>query len=995
MRMRELRHIFLTAVCIVFAGIAAAQTNAQLTTAVDLFNKRMYQNSLSEFNRYIRQNGPDETAEGYKTLCAIYLGQSNSDGLVRSFAESYPSSPMLPEIKFRLAVLDYENGDFKKAAATFGSLDPKSLDKDERGEFYFRKGYCEFKEGMLDKATDSFMALIGSKELSGPGVKSKYALPAKYYLGYIKYLRKDFRNAIPLFTQSAADVRFTELSKFYNLDCYFMLGDYDYVTERGPELFERLKGDNRLRAARMISESFYAGGDAGKAMTYFKEYTSEGRLLTPTENFFGGMIAYKLDDYQLAASYFTMVSDRNDSLAQSANYHLGECYVHQGDKSAARNAFGKAAGMKYDRTIEEDAAFNFAKLEFDLTGDASAIERYLAKYRPATGKADVMYGYIAAGSIRNKDYDKAIDAIKKIRHPGAEEMTNLKKAYLFKGMGLIDKNPGDAAVYLLKAAEKESYNIPLSNLAKFWLAECYYRVERYTDSQRILSALQRDPSFRKSGEYADSYFNNGYNYFKLKELQKAEKAFTTYVSLPGADSGLVREARMRIADCRFMERDFEEAIKMYGMADGQESIYPLLQSAIAMGLMSDYKGKIELLEKITVAENREKPLYTEALYELGRTRILNSDNNGAEKNLLALVDDPVDSLYYSQALLELGMMSSNKGKYAEAESYYKRIIEAKPDSPEAQAALNALENLSQMLDKPEEFLAYVKESNATAGKTDEEAEDMIFNSAEQIYLAEKWQAASEALREFTAEYPSSRHTAKAAYYLADSYRNLKDLDRAAESYKTLIDYGDTPYRESALINYAEILYGKGDYEGAAEAYSLLSAVTASLDYKIPAVVGQVRCAYNLGEFGQTIELADEALQLDSIAANLRQQILYMKSKSLIGSGKDATETLALTAENASTREGSEAAYLMVFKRFENGDAEGVEKLVFELSGNRQMLPYWLAKAFIVLGDSYIGQGNKEKALATYRSVRDNYRPSGDNDDIRNIAAARIKSTENR
>lgn len=994
MRMRDLRHILLAAVCIVFAGVAAAQTNAQLSSAVDLFNKRMYQNSLSEFNRYIRQNGPDETAEGYKALCAIYLGQSNADGLVKSFAESYPSSPMLPEIKFRLAVLDYENGDFRKAAEIFGSLDPRSLDKDERGEFYFRKGYCEFKEGMLDKATDSFGSLIGSKELSGAGVKSKYALPAKYYLGYIRYLKKDFRNAIPLFTQSAADVRFTELSKFYNLDCYFMLGDYGYVTDRGPELFGRLKGDNRLRAARLIAESFYAGGDAGNAMTYFKEYTGDDRLLTPTENFFGGMISYRLGDYALAASYFTRLCDRNDSLAQSANYHLGECRVHQGDKQAAKNAFGKAAAMKYDRTIEEDAAFNSAKLEFDLTGDASEIERYLAKYRPATGKADVMYGYIAAGAIRKKDYDKAIDAINKIKHPGAEDMANLKKAYIFKGMGLIDTNPGKAAGYLLKAAEKESVSTPLGNLAKFWLAECYYRMERYADSQRILSALQRDPSFRKSGEYADSYFNNGYNYFKLKELQKAERAFTTFVSLPGADSGLIREARIRIADCRFMERDFEGAIKMYGMADGDESIYPLLQSAIAMGLMADYKGKTELLERITVPENRDKPLYTEALYELGRTRIINSDNEGAEKSLLALVDDPVDSLYYCQALLELGMMNSNKGKYPEAENYYKRIIEAKPDSPEAQAALNALENLSQMLDKPEEFLAYVKQSNATAGNP-AEAEEIIFNSAEQVYLAEKWQAAAEALREFIGEYPSGSHIAKASYYLADSYRNLKEFDSAADSYKALIDLGDTPYRESALINYAEILYGNEDYEGAAEAYSLLSAVTGSIDYKIPAVVGQVRCAYNLGEFGQTIELADEALQLDSIAANLRQQVLYMKSKSLIGSGKDATETLMLTAENASTQEGSEAAYLLVLKKFEHGDADGVEKLVFELSGNRQIQPYWLAKSFIVLGDSYAGQGNREKALATYRSVRDNYRPSGNGDDIKSIADARIKSTENR
>ena len=43
--------------------------------------------------------------------------------------------------------------------------------------------------------------------------------------------------------------------------------------------------------------------------------------------------------------------------------------------------------------------------------------------------------------------------------------------------------------------------------------------------------------------------------------------------------------------------------------------------------------------------------------------------------------------------------------------------------------------------------------------------------------------------------------------------------------------------------------------------------------------------------------------------------------------------------------------------------------------------YWLAKSFIVLGDSFAERGEMEQAKATFESVRDGYTPSGAEDDV--------------
>ena len=55
--------------------------------------------------------------------------------------------------------------------------------------------------------------------------------------------------------------------------------------------------------------------------------------------------------------------------------------------------------------------------------------------------------------------------------------------------------------------------------------------------------------------------------------------------------------------------------------------------------------------------------------------------------------------------------------------------------------------------------------------------------------------------------------------------------------------------------------------------------------------------------------------------------------------------------------------------------------------------YWLAKSFIVLGDSFAERGELEQAKATFESVRDRYSPSGNDDDVLDAVDMRLKRLE--
>ena len=73
--------------------------------------------------------------------------------------------------------------------------------------------------------------------------------------------------------------------------------------------------------------------------------------------------------------------------------------------------------------------------------------------------------------------------------------------------------------------------------------------------------------------------------------------------------------------------------------------------------------------------------------------------------------------------------------------------------------------------------------------------------------------------------------------------------------------------------------------------------------------------------------------------------------------------------------------------------EEVENKVYAFSDAGSGQVYWLAKSFIVLGDSFVERDEYEQAKATFESVRDGYTPSGNEDDVMDNVEMRLRKLE--
>ena len=142
----------------------------------------------------------------------------------------------------------------------------------------------------------------------------------------------------------------------------------------------------------------------------------------------------------------------------------------------------------------------------------------------------------------------------------------------------------------------------------------------------------------------------------------------------------------------------------------------------------------------------------------------------------------------------------------------------------------------------------------------------------------------------------------------------------------------------------------------------------------------------------------ESGRMDKSGLNEAQlrEIKYIEGKShyLTGNRSKALPILRDISSNKITPEGAEAAYLIIANHFDNGDFEAVEKETFSFSDSGSPQTYWLAKSFILLGDSYAERNNIEQARATYESIKESYKSNG-KDDIADQLAVRLEKIQKR
>ena len=972
-----------------FLGIGLNLKAQDMREAIRLYEHGMFSKARLEFEK-VSAETDNTDPDGYIVLCDVKQNVPGYEKTMGRFLSENPQSPLISQIRYAHALNLFDLQNYTEAGKQFAEVKLKHLDRKCRAEYTFKKAYCAFETAQWQEALDGFMEVENLQA-------TDYTAPARYAVGYINYDLKNFKEALTWFEKSVKDSRFADMSSYYIMECRFMLSDYGYVTENGEQMYEKVPEGRKPNLARIISEAWLVLGDAEQARKYMDLNTQGGGQPSGRADwFYRGSVLYAVKDYRGAIDSFNMMGERTDSIGQIANYQLGYCYIQTKNKVAALNAFAAASAQSYDAQIEEDSYFNYAKLAFDLNNDSSVFYDYLDRYSDRV-KGERIYSYIAVAALHNRDYAGAVDAYAKIDYLDGDMRSNYMKANYLRAEQLIARGSYRRAIPCLKAAAYYSERGSRFNqLTRFWLAESYYRNDEYAQARDIYKDLYNTSALYGREESSLIVYNIAYTYYKEGNYPVANKWFQEYLSM---DSVKYRkDALERLGDCYFITKQYKEASATYDKVLKSyfdvNDIYPYYQSGLSYGQDKNVDKKIQLLSNVLEA-SPDARFYPEAMYELGRSYAVKEDDENAFMCFNKIAESVKDSTFVAKAYIEMGSISRNQSQFNEALAYYKTVVEQMPLSGYAEDALIAIESIYQTRNEPEEYIAYIETIGKGATKTADEREVMIFNAAEQIFLSENYQKALVSLQAYHDKYPDGKFAYKADFYMAESYKSLGKKEQACDSYRKVISDGEGSFVELSMLNFANISYSLEKWEEAYGAYSSLYNSARLENNTFVALTGMMRSAFRGHDWAAAIQKAEMLMGDSRSDSDLKTEAKYVKAKSYLASSRRdaAMEILTELSDNPNTEYGAEAAYLLIVDSYDRGEFTDVENKVYAFADSGSAQTYWLAKSFVILGDSFMERGEVKQAKATFESVKEGYSSEDSSDDVLSGIELRLRKLE--
>lgn len=948
-------------------------------SAAELFGKGLYEAARTGF-----ESLPDNSVnDGYEVLCALRMGSDDSEALVSDYFRRYGSSSLYSEILFESGRSLFDKGQYPQALKAFSAVNQKNLDKNRWAELFYKKGFCEFSGASYSEARSDYRKV---DELPF----SEWSAPARYGLGFMDYVDKDFESAASWFEKASPDARFKDVADYYLIECRFMQKDYQYVVERAEQEFDSIPLPRQERLARLLSESYLVLGNKEKALSYYELASTEN--LSRSDYFYGASVLYAVEDYLGAIENFNKMEDFSDSLGQTASYQLANSYLRTRNKVGALEAFHNAAMLDFDPVIQEDAYLNYAKLAYDINQDNSGFEGYIAKYSTSR-RGELIYGYMALTSLNRHDYAAAVEAYDNIDELDSDMRGNYMKANFLRGMQLYESGAYRDAVPCLRAA---AFYLPTQNrfnqLSRFWLAESYYKSEQWEDAEGLYSSLYNISALESNLEGSILPYNLAYAFFNQSKFESAARWFDHYTS-----SGAVlykEDALMRRADCDFLNRDYKGAVASYQKLIDMESggIYPMYRQAMSYGLLGNKKQKISVLSKAILLD-RNDPVYNESLYELGRAYMENKDTKSALASFNKLREIAGDNpVYYAKALIGLGMVNRNAGDLDQALECYKQVVSEMSGTEFADDALLAIESIYQTRKQPQKYLEYVENNKLNAQKSEKDRELLYFNTAEQLFLAGDYQQAVISLQKYLESYPQGEKLAESYFYLAESYKASGLKEKACDCYRMVAGLApESSFAESSLLSYADLSFELEHFKDAYKGYSFLLEKAKFENNVLIAKTGMMRSAFKAREFNDAIAAAGLVASVPGVSEESSREADYIRAKSYLSMSQraDALQYMRKLAMSPATEEGAEASYFIIQDLYDRGDFDAVEKAVYSFTEGAGQQSYWLARAFVTLGQSFVERNLLDQAEATFVSVRDGYEPSGPDDDIIEMVNAAI------
>jgi TolA-binding protein len=976
--------------------------DANFKTGLELFKKQKYGSAQRIFQKVIESHPSYSLvridAEYYAALCAIELFNKDGELLLKSFIKDHPESPRVKTAYFYLGKYNYRKKKWEDVIRWLDKVDIYELSKPELSELYFKRGYAYFELGQMDKAKKDLYEI--------KDVDTKYSAPANYYYSHIAYLEKNYETALQGFTRLVGNPSFGPVVPYYIAQIYYLQGKYEDVITYAPPLLDSAGTKRAPEIARIIGESYYRTSKFKEAIPYLKKYEA-GRGMYPQDHYQLAYAYYRTGDCDNAIAYFknTVSGSPQDTLAQNAYYHLGDCFIKKGNKDEARNAFRAASRIDVDKQVKEDALYNYAKLSYELAYNPfseaiDAFQEYIKLY-PSSPRVDEAYGFLVNVYLTTKNYKDALTSIEKIKTLNEQLKTAYQKIAYFRGAELFNSSlpDYDEAIRSFDKSLKYRSDKTLAALAIYWKGESYYRkAEKHNREYNAYkkdfleeavdnyTAFQAEPGAFNLPEYNIANYNIGYVYFQLAASASGEQQktlyreaniwFRKYITSRGKDSKdkKLADVYVRTGDTYFMIKDFQGAEQSYTSAielKVRDVDYALYQRAQAYGLQQKRDEKIADLR--TLSAQYPKSNYALAgRFEMAKTLQIVGQSEQALEEFEKLIKENPNSVFTSKAMMQIGLIYYEKRDMQKALDQFVKVIKRDNRSEEAKTAFITGTNIAKSTGNTEqiEMLASLMGQTVSSAFLD----SVAFESAKKLYFDSDCDRALPSLENYITKFPQGFFIIEANFFKAECSYGKGDMDAALAAYSFVTSKSSSSkYLEPAYLKSSVINFKKKNYGDAAANYARLEEIATKPENVMNARIGLMHSYYQLKTHDKAIEYANKVIADEKTDKGIANEARFIIAHSSLATEKyeQALNEFAKVSGALGNEMGAESKFYVAYIRYLQNDFNESKKITFELIKQFQSYPYWMAKGLILLADNYVALNDNFQARHTLKSVIEN------------------------
>jgi TolA-binding protein len=974
----------------------AREEASEFERGMELFNKEKYPAAIRLFDSFI-ENGDKSNliaiadAEYFRSLAALNLFNPDAEYSMVSFIRTHPESPRLNDARLALGNYFYQNKSYRKAATYFEEVNRQELSPENLPEYFFRLGYSLYTRGEKPRALLMFSEI--------KDIDTEYTPPATYYFAQIAYEQKMYQTALEGFNKLRNDETFGSVVPFYIIQILYLQKEYDQILTLGPEILNSAPRERAVELYRFIGDAYYNKGNFREALPYFEKFTAGTKISDREDKYQLGYCYYKTGDLDKAIKLFREIGVRSDVLTQNIWFLLGDSYLQKGDRKHAQFGFAESAKMDFDKKIQEDALFNYAKLTYETSyspfGETiAAFQAYIDRY-PGSDRIEEAYNYLVSTFLQDKNYKAALASLDKIRNKDSKLEEAYQRVAYYRGLELFRNLEIEAAIDMFdKSLKYGKYNRQLRAGATYWRGEAYYRLGLYENAKNDYTEFLGIPGSMSMNENTLVRYNLGYAFFNLKDYTNARIHLLNFESAATkVKSEVLYDARNRIADCYYITTDYPGALTFYNKVIDFGKLnadYAMFQKGFTLGLMNDERGKADILSSL-IQKFPSSSYVPNALFERGRAYMTLEDYKKSESDFNSVISSYPSSAFVPRSMVQLGLLYNNTGENDKAIAQYKKVVESYKSTPEARNAMTGLKNTYVEINDVDSYFAFVRTVQGGSDINSAEKDSLLYTSGENLYITGKYDRASEVFKNYLAEFPSGGFSQNAQFYLAECYRSSGKNDDALKLYAEVANEPGNQFTEQSLTAAATISYGKEDFEAAYTYYSKLEGAAGNTENKIIALRGELRSAYQMGDAQKTIAATDKINSSINIPEELLRESVFMRAKAnySLNNFDEALIDFRKAATEVVSAEGAESKYRVAELLYKKDQIADSEKIISEFIDQNSPHQYWMARMFLLLADISVKKGDILQARATLQSLRDYY--TIDNDGILDEVKAKLEA----